>query len=87
MFAQRVDIPAAQAMAQTVAHAEKHGAPLGPAIQFLLQDLHHAHINRLETHAQKLPVKLLAPLLLCIFPSLMLLMLAPLMIELMGFSQ
>lgn len=57
---------------------ERYGAPLGPTLERLADDVRRQRQRRAEEAARKVPVVLLFPLVLCILPAFALLTVAPL---------
>ena len=57
---------------------ERYGAPLGPALDRLGDEVRRQRQRRAEEAARKVPVILLFPLVLCILPAFALLTVAPL---------
>lgn len=57
---------------------ERYGAPLGPTLERLADDVRRQRQRRAEEAARKVPVALLFPLVLCILPAFALLTVAPL---------
>lgn len=65
-------------LAAALASCERYGAPLGPALERLGDDVRRQRQRRAEEAARKVPVLLLFPLVLCILPAFALLTVAPL---------
>ena len=63
------------------------GSPLGPALDVLSQDVRKYRAVRIEERIAKTPVKILAPLGLCIVPAVLILLMGPVMTQVMqGFQ-
>ena len=63
------------------------GAPLGPALDTLGQEVRRYRIVRIEERIAKTPVKILVPLGLCIVPAVLILLMGPIMSQVMqGFQ-
>jgi len=63
------------------------GSPLGPALDVLSQDVRKYRAVRIEERIAKTPVKILAPLGLCIVPAVLILLMGPIMTQVMqGFQ-
>jgi tight adherence protein C len=58
--------------------ADRYGAPLGPGLERLADDVRATCRRRAEEFARRVPVKLLFPLVACILPAFALLTVAPL---------
>lgn len=58
--------------------SERYGAPIGPALERLADEVRADTRRRAETAARRVPVKLLFPLVVCILPAFGLLTVAPL---------
>ncbi|MCL2438228.1 MAG: type II secretion system F family protein [Coriobacteriia bacterium] len=55
------------------------GSALGPALHVLSQDVRKYRVVRIEERIAKTPVKILAPLGLCIVPAVLILLMGPIM--------
>ena len=55
------------------------GSALGPALDTLSQDVRKYRVSRIEEKIAKTPVKILAPLGLCIVPAVLILLMGPIM--------
>ena len=55
------------------------GSALGPALDTLSQDVRKYRVSRIEERIAKTPVKILAPLGLCIVPAVLILLMGPIM--------
>jgi len=63
------------------------GAPLGPALATLSQEVRAYRASRIEEKIAKTPVKILVPLGLCIVPAVLILLMGPVMSQVMqGFQ-
>ncbi|MCL2403758.1 MAG: type II secretion system F family protein [Coriobacteriia bacterium] len=63
------------------------GSALGPALSVLSQDVRKYRVVRIEERIAKTPVKILAPLGLCIVPAVLILLMGPIMSQvLQGFQ-
>jgi len=63
------------------------GSALGPALDVLSQDVRRYRVSRIEERIAKTPVKILAPLGLCIVPAVLILLMGPIMSQvLQGFQ-
>lgn len=60
------------------------GAPLAPALQVLAARLRDEHRRRSEAQARRLSVRLLLPLVCCLLPGFVLIVVAPILIDSLG---
>ncbi|VFR47943.1 Type II/IV secretion system protein TadC, associated with Flp pilus assembly [plant metagenome] len=67
-LAQRSGLPALHALASAIAQADSLGMNLGPVLRAQAERLRAERLLRAEQQALEAPVKMLAPLILCIFP-------------------
>jgi tight adherence protein C len=74
----RVDLPALTSFVHALVHADRMGTPLGKVLRVLSTELRVERTHRAEKLANEAPVKLLLPLVLCIFPTLFLMLFGPL---------
>ncbi len=63
----------------TMVSSEQFGTPLGPSLGQLAEDVRDVRRRRAETEARRVPVRMLAPLVLLLLPSFALLTVAPLL--------
>jgi tight adherence protein C len=73
----RVDLDDVRALASLLIQAEHFGTGVASALRVYASDLRLQRIQRARVKAAKLPVKLIFPILLCIFPALFLVFLGP----------
>lgn len=69
----------AQPLADTLAAADRHGAPIGPMLDRLADEARAQRRRNAEVAARQLPIKLSLPLVGCTLPSFVLLTIVPLM--------
>lgn len=74
----RVDLPALTSFVHALVHADRMGTPLGKVLRILSTELRVERTQRAEKLANEAPIKLLLPLVLCIFPTLFLMLFGPL---------
>jgi tight adherence protein C len=65
-------------LAQMLASTERHGTPVGPALELLAHDARRDRRRLAEEAARTVPVKLCFPLVGCTLPAFVLLTIAPL---------
>jgi tight adherence protein C len=82
-FAQRTDLEEIRSLASVVIQAERFGASLVKALRVHAETLREKRLQYAEEMGQKAAVKILFPTVLCIFPSLFIVILGPAMIQLM----
>lgn len=76
-FAQRFDLEELRSMASVVLQAERFGSSVVKALRVHADSLREKRMQRAEEMAQKASVKILLPTLLCIFPTLFVVLLGP----------
>jgi tight adherence protein C len=81
-MAERVGLPEIDAMVTMLIQADRFGTRMADALQVHADALRSQRRLRAEEAAAKLPVKLLFPLVFCIFPALLTVMLGPVAISL-----
>lgn len=82
-FAERVDLDEAKALAIMLKQAEEMGSSIGKALRTFSDDMRAKRMLRAEEKAMALSAKLTVPLILFIFPTIMVLILMPAAIRLM----
>ncbi len=76
-LARRTALPALGSFVQALLHADQMGTPLGKVLRVLSTQMRVERTQRAEKLAHEAPVKLLLPLILCIFPTLFLMLFGP----------
>jgi tight adherence protein C len=76
-LATRVAMPALTSFAQVLIQADRMGTPLGKVLRVLATQLRVERTQRAEKLASEAPVKLLLPLIGCIFPTIFLMLFGP----------
>lgn len=74
---ERVGLPEVEALVGALIQAERFGTGIGDALKNFSDTLRTDRRMRAEETAAKIPTKILMPLILCIFPVLFVLVLAP----------
>lgn len=82
-LADRMDIPELKFFVRALIQADSLGIPVATVLTNQAVEMRKRRRMRSEEKAMKLPVKILAPTLLCILPSLMIIVLGPAVIQLM----
>ena len=80
-MADRVRQPDLKAVAFALIQADELGVPIGPILRIQSEQLRTRRFDRAERLANEAPVKMLGPLLLCIFPAVLIVLLAPILLE------
>ncbi|NNC81151.1 MAG: type II secretion system F family protein [Acidimicrobiales bacterium] len=73
----RTDVPELRQFVVALQQAEKMGIPIAKVLRIQAAELRVIRRQTAEEDAQKLPVKLIMPLILCILPALIVVVLAP----------
>ena len=79
-LALRTGIEEVGTFATMLAQSDKFGTSVGESLRVFSEDLRHKRQVRAEEHAAKVPTKMLVPLALFIFPSIIMVVLGPAMI-------
>ena len=84
----RTDVPELRNFVGALVQADKLGAPLAQVLRLQAAEMRLIRRQRAEEEAQKLPLKMIFPLILCILPALIMVLLGPAIIDAIdGFSQ
>lgn len=83
-MSRRIALPEMSAVASALVQADRLGSRIGPILRVQSDMLRSRRAQRAEKAAQEAPVKMLAPLLLCIFPSVFIMIMAPLIIQMLA---
>jgi len=75
-------VPSLSTLAATLAHSESSGMSLGGILRVQAQQLVAERFARAEKLAMQAPVKLLGPLILCIFPCTFIVLAVPIVVRL-----
>jgi len=86
-LAMRTGVAEIHSFATTLAQADQFGTSLGDALRVFASDLRHQRQLAAEVVAAKVPTKLLFPLVLCIFPSISMVILGPAAIRMVRLIQ
>jgi tight adherence protein C len=70
-----------KAVSYALIQADELGDPIGPILRIQSDQLRQRRFDRAEKLANEAPVKMLGPLLLCIFPAVLIVLLAPILIQ------
>jgi tight adherence protein C len=80
-LAARVELMSLTTFVQALIHADRMGTPLGKVLRILSTEMRVARTQRAEKLANEAPVKLLFPLIACIFPTIFLMLFGPIAYE------
>jgi tight adherence protein C len=80
-LALRTGIEEIGTFATMLTQADKFGTSIGDALRVFSDDLRHKRQVLAEERAAKVPTKMLFPLVLCIFPSIIMVVLGPALIR------
>jgi tight adherence protein C len=79
----RTDVPELRHFALALKQAEEFGLPTARVLRIQAAELRTKRRQRAEEAAMKIPVKIVFPLVLCIFPALFVILLGPAVIRIM----
>lgn len=82
-WADRIDLPAVSASVAAMLLAERQGSPLGPVLRAQAEQRRTERFQLAEKRAMQAPVRMLLPLVLCIFPCTFLLLFFPVVVRLL----
>ena len=82
-FADRIDLPDVRTLVSSLVQAEQFGITVGHVLRTQADVIRERRRQRAEEHAQKIPVKVLFPLIFFIMPTLMIVLVGPGAIQLM----
>jgi tight adherence protein C len=80
-LALRTGVEEVGTFAVMLTQADKFGTSIGDSLRVFSDDLRHKRQVRAEEQAAKVPTKMLFPLVVCIFPSIIMVMLGPAVIQ------
>jgi tight adherence protein C len=82
-MADRMDIAELNYFVRALVQADSLGIPVAETLASQAEEMRMKRRQRAEEQAMKLPVKILAPMVVCILPSLLIIVLGPAVIQLM----
>lgn len=82
-MATRVQLQDLTAVVSALIQADRLGVSIGPILNTQSEMLRIRRAQRAEKLAQEAPVKMMAPLIICILPSVFIMILAPVIIQMM----
>lgn len=77
----RTGVEEVSTFAVMLTQADKFGTSIGDSLRVFSDDLRHKRQARAEERAAKIPTKMLFPLVTCIFPSIIMVVLGPAVIQ------
>lgn len=80
-LALRTGVEETLTFATMLTQADRFGTSIGESLRVFSDDLRHKRQMRAEEKAAKVPTKMLFPLVLCIFPSIIMVILGPALIQ------
>ena len=80
-LALRTGVEEVSTFAIMLKQADKFGTSIGESLRVYSDDLRHKRLTRAEERAAKVPTKMLLPLVLCIFPAVIMVVLGPAIIQ------
>jgi len=82
-LAARTGVEEIHSFAAMLTQADRFGTSIGDSLRVFSDDLRHKRQMRAEELAAKIPTKMLLPLVLCIFPSIVMVVLGPALISIL----
>jgi tight adherence protein C len=76
-FGDRLGIEEARSFATLLQQSEELGSSLTEALRVYSDDMRHKRMSRAEEKAHSLPAKLSVPLMVCIFPVILIVIMLP----------
>jgi tight adherence protein C len=80
-LADRTDSPDLRSFANAMAQAGRHGLPIATVLRAQAAEAREKRKFRAEERANKVPVKILVPLILCVLPTLFIVLIGPAVIR------
>ena len=84
-FASRIDAPDVKSLTSVVSHAERLGTDVAAALYGYADGIRRRHRQRAEERANKTGIRMLFPLVLCLAPSVFLLLWGPALLQMRDF--
>jgi tight adherence protein C len=81
-FGDRLGLEEARSFAALIQQSDELGSSIGTALRVYSDDMRHKRLSRAEEKAYSLPAKLAVPMMICIFPVLFVVILAPVIVKL-----
>ncbi len=80
----RLPAPNVERLVQGLQHADELGAPVAHTLEALADDCTSRHFQQVREEASRLPIKILFPMMLCIFPPLLVIVAGPAMVNIIN---
>ena len=80
-MSERVRQPDLRSVVHALVQADELGVPIGSILRIQSEQLRSRRFERAEKLASEAPVKMLGPLMLCIFPAVFIILLGPILME------
>ncbi len=80
-FGDRLGLEEARSFATLIQQSEELGSSIGDALRVYSEDMRHKRLSRAEEKAYALPAKLTVPMMVCIFPTLFVVILLPVIVR------
>ncbi len=81
-LAERLGLEEARSFATLIQQSDELGSSIGDALRVYSDDMRHKRLSRAEEKAYSLPAKLTVPMMVCIFPTLFIVILLPVIVRL-----
>jgi tight adherence protein C len=81
-LAERLGLDEARSFATLIQQSDELGSSIGDALRVYSDDMRHKRLSRAEEKAYSLPAKLALPMMVCIFPTLFVVILLPVIVRL-----
>ena len=81
-FADRLGLDEARAFATLIQQSAELGSSITDALRVYSDDMRHKRLSRAEEKAYSLPAKLALPMMLCIFPTIFVIIMLPVAVRL-----
>ena len=85
-MALRLDVPDVRSFIRAVVQADAYGIAIAKVLKAQASEMRMKRRQRAEEHAMKIPVKVLFPLIFCIFPMLFIILLGPAVMKIIAHS-
>jgi len=82
-MAQRVNLPDLRSVTHALIQADELGVSIGAILRIQSDQMRARRFDRAEKLANEAPVKMLGPLMLCIFPAVLIILLGPILRQVM----
>jgi tight adherence protein C len=81
-LSERLGLEEARSFATLIQQSDELGSSIGDALRVYSDDMRHKRLSRAEEKAYSLPAKLSVPMMVCIFPTLFIVILLPVIVRL-----